>query len=134
MGTHSAPDSQQIIVALAKFDLLVFTLEKLCFLFFLALGLTMLAETTALPTALPDVLPHSHLGLTTYSGGWNTGHVMTDALDWTQRQHAGAIENYIIPGDHRRVKRSPVIGPLNPVNFPVGVVSTAYGLINLALG
>ena len=46
--------------------------------------------------------------------------MMTDALDWTQRQRAGAIENYIIPGDHRRVKRSPVLGPLNPINFPVG--------------
>merc|ERR1712045_16826 len=87
---HSAPDSQQIIVALAKFDLLVFTLEKLC------------------------------LGLTTYSGGRNTGHVMVDALDWTQRQRAGAIENYIIPGDHRRVKRSPVLGPLNPFSFSAG--------------
>ena len=74
------------------------------------------------------------LGLTTYSGGKNTGHVMTDALEWTQMQHAGAIENYILQGDHRRVKRSPVIGPLNPVNFPVGVVSTYLGLINLALG
>ena len=60
------------------------------------------------------------LGLTTYSGGRNTGHVMTDALDWTQRQREGAIENYIIPGDHRRVKRSPVVGPLNPIAFPVG--------------
>ena len=60
------------------------------------------------------------LGLTTYSGGRNTGHVMTDALDWTQRQHAGSIENYIIPGDHRRVKGSPVVGPLNPLNFPAG--------------
>ena len=61
------------------------------------------------------------LGLTTYSGGRNTGHVMVDALDWTQRQRAGVIENYIIPGDHRRVKRSPVIGPLNPFNFPIGI-------------
>ena len=60
--------------------------------------------------------------------------MMTDALEWTQMQHAGAIENYILQGDHRRVKRSPVIGPLNPVNFPVGVVSTYLGLINLALG
>ena len=62
------------------------------------------------------------LGLTTYSGGKSTGHVMTDALEWRQMQHAGAIENYIIPGDHRRVKRSP-LGPLNPISFPVGKAS-----------
>merc|ERR1711935_306359 len=86
----------------------------------LALGLTTLAETALIRTR-PHVLPHSHLGLTTYSGGKNTGHVMTDALEWTQTQHAGAIESYIFPGDHRRVKRSPVIGPLNPINFPLGV-------------
>ena len=61
------------------------------------------------------------LGLTTYSGGKSTGHVMTDALEWTQMQHAGAIENYIIPGDHRRVKRSPI----NPIGIPVGKFSLA---------
>ena len=64
------------------------------------------------------------LGLTTYSGGKNTGHVMTNTLEWTQTQHAGAIENYIIPGDHRRVKRSP-LGPLNPFTFPLGKVALA---------
>ena len=81
------------------------------------------------------------LGLTTYSGGKSTGHVMTDALEWTQMQHAGAIENYIIPGDHRRVKRSPVLGPLNQVNFPIGLATLklsgapiAFGLANIALG
>ena len=65
------------------------------------------------------------LGLTTYSGGKSTGHVMTDALEWTQMQHAGAIENYIIPGDHRRVKRTPCIPGLPgnvicPLNAAVG--------------
>merc|ERR1712008_21938 len=117
---HSTLHSQQIIVALAKFDLLVFTLEIMFPILLLALGLTMLAETALIRTR-PHVLPHSHLGLTTYSGGKNTGHVMTDALEWTQTQHAGAIESYIFPGDHRRVKRSPVLGPLNPINFPLGV-------------
>merc|ERR1711935_1046984 len=64
------------------------------------------------------------LGLTTYSEGKNTGYMMTDALERTQTQHAGAIENYIIPGDHRRVKRSPI----NP-NFPIGKAGLKVGKV-----
>ena len=45
------------------------------------------------------------------------------------------------PGDHRRVKRSPALGPLNQVNFPIGAGAltlsgglTKFALFNLALG
>ena len=61
--------------------------------------------------------------LCTYSGAKNIGR--TNTLDWAQTQHAEVTDSSAHPGNHRRLKRSPISplclsNPICPLNVAIG--------------